>query len=232
MRRAPAPDRIPVDPLDWRPQVALPTKRPGKVTNPILEPDWEGLRVLVHYDSEGGEGGEALLRIIDDEGEDATEDEPLVTEQLLRAVSAVDCILDGFLTDQATRSGEGTFQGTTTTSVSSRLFSQPRAEVDVPGPRGHDREGVVAFVAVDVLRLDGQTLLDVPLLERKRLLDSLLLVHDRVRVSPYTQPPLAPWLATWKSAGFRGAILKAANSRYVPSSETSEWTLVSALHVR
>ncbi len=228
MNRSRTERPIPHDPLEWRPQVPLPTKRPGKITNPILEPQWEGVRVLVHYDSEGGEGGGALLRLIDDEGDDATDSEPLVAQELLTAVTAFDCVLDGFLTPQATRTGEGTFQGTTW-NVSGRLFLQPRADVDVIGPPEDPGQAKVAFVAVDVLCLDGQSLLDVPLLERKRLLESLLIVSDRVRVSPWTQPPLGGWLLTWKSAGFRGIVMKAANSRYVPARQTEEWTLVSGL---
>ena len=43
---------------------------------------------------------------------------------------------------------------------------RPAATDDTATPR--------AFVAVDLLRLDGQSLLDVPLLERKRLLESVL----------------------------------------------------------
>jgi len=89
--------------------------------------------------------------------------------------------------------------------------------------------GRVAFVAVDLLRVDGQTLLDLPLLERKRLLDSLIRQGDLVRVSPYTRPPLRSWILSWKSLGFDGAVVKAANSRYVPSTVTEEWTVVTKL---
>src|SRR3970040_794668 len=89
--------------------------------------------------------------------------------------------------------------------------------------------GRVAFVAVDLLRVAGQTLLDLPLLERKRLLDTLIRQRDLVRVSPYTRPPLRPWILSWKSLGFDGAVVKAANSRYVPSTVTEEWTVVTKL---
>ena len=217
---------VPQDPLDWRPQLPLPSRRPREIRNAILEPEWQGLHVLVHHAT--AENGEPRLRIIDDEGDDATADEPEVVDALLAAVSAVDCILDGFLTDQAGRTGEGTFQGLTSRG-SAGLIRPATAQLDIAGPASEEEELPVSFVAIDILRVDGQSLLDVPLLERKRLLESVVAPGDRVRVSPYTQPPVQPWLATWKSAGFRGVVLKAANSRYVPSSETEEWTVVSEI---
>ena len=71
-------------------------------------------------------------------------------------------------------------------------------------------------MAIDVLRLDGDSLLDVPLLERKRLLDSVVTPSDLVRVGAYVRPPLQTWIATWRRLGFVGLSYRAANSRYHP----------------
>ena len=105
------------------------------------------------------------------------------------------------------------------------IVSGPSVSADV-APGKLDEATPVAFVAVDLLRLDGQDLFDVPLLERKRVLESVVVQEERVRVSPYTQPPLASWLRTWRAAGFRGAVLKASNSRYRPGYETDQWVAV------
>lgn len=88
-------------------------------------------------------------------------------------------------------------------------------------------ELVTAFVAIDLLRVDGQELLDVPLLERKRILEAVVVESERVRVSPHARPPVETWLATWKSAGLKGAMLKAANSRYIPGGLSPEWHAVT-----
>ncbi len=45
-----------------------------------------------------------------------------------------------------------------------------------------------AFVAIDLLWLDGEPLDDVPLLERKRLLDTVLAQSRLVRVTPFVRP--------------------------------------------
>ena len=84
----------------------------------------------------------------------------------------------------------------------------------------------VAFVAIDLLRLDGDSLLDVPLLERKRLLDSVVAPSDLVRVGAYVRPPLQTWISTWRRLGFVGLSYRAANSRYHPGEEHEDWTLI------
>ena len=73
----------------------------------------------------------------------------------------------------------------------------------------------VAFVAIDLLWLDDISLLDVPLLERRRLLDGVLIESDVVRRGAYVRPPIATWLGSWRSQGFGGVTYKAANSRYL-----------------
>jgi ATP-dependent DNA ligase len=81
----------------------------------------------------------------------------------------------------------------------------------------------LAFVALDLLSIDNQTLFDVPLLERKRQLEGVLQQSPLIRLSPWVTPPVDAWLRTWRAAGFRGAVVKAANSRYVPGATTAEW---------
>jgi ATP-dependent DNA ligase len=221
----------PADPLGWRPIEPHAKSRPAEIRDPILEPRWSGRRVLAHFDLErNGREADPWLLLIDEHGEDTTDAEPDVVRALASAILSIDAVIDGYLTDQATRSGEGTF---TTTAIQTSRFGTfmraPDLEVaehvrpaDEPPPR-------VAFVAIDLLRIDGQVLLDIPLLERKRILDGLIRQGELVRVTPYTRPPVRSWLTTWKAAGFDGAVLKAANSRYVPSTVTDQWTVVTKL---
>ena len=204
--------------------------RPSAIHDPILEPHWSGRRVLVHFDLERPMAdGRPWLRIIDADGVDATDAEPPVSAALAEAILAADAVVDGFLTDQATRSGEGSSIATSLQVPRFNVLMGRTAELEPLPMRDDEGGGRVAFVAVDLLRVDGQTLLDLPLLERKRLLDGLIRQGDLVRVSPYTRPPLRSWLLSWKSLGFDGAVVKAANSHYEPSSVTEEWTVVTKL---
>ena len=220
----------PADPLEWRPQLPRDKIRPAEIVDPIVEPHWGGRHVLVHFDLKGPTHDDGpWLRLIDTDGEDASDAEPEVVAELIDAILAGDAVLDGFLTDQATRSGEGaSLAGRVTVPRFSVLMGRG-AEVDVRPLPEDAIGGPIAFVAIDLLRLDGQSLLDVPLLERRRLLDGLIRQGPLVRVSPFTRPPLRPWLQSWKSAGFEGALVKAANSRYRPSTISHEWTVVTKL---
>lgn len=87
-----------------------------------------------------------------------------------------------------------------------------------------------AFVAVDLLELDGEPLLDVPLQERRRLLESLVDERVQVRVSPAVRQPIGGWLLGWRAAGFTHYVAKHQNARYVPGQRTDDWLKVD-LHV-
>jgi bifunctional non-homologous end joining protein LigD len=96
------------------------------------------------------------------------------------------------------------------------------AESKLDAPPDHP----LAFVAIDLLSLDGQSMLDIPLLERKRLLESVLTESNLVRRSAFVRPPVDPWLASWRSMGFRELAYKAANGRYVQGQVNDDWALV------
>lgn len=201
-----------------------------EVVNPIVEPQWAGIRVLAAID-----GGLAAVR--DEDGAPFTE-RPLVERALERAVRAQAAILDGFLTKQPTENV---------------VYEPPKADVLTLGQfvakpffgirRDRQKEAaqerehlveaatfredeMVAFVATDLLWLDGDSLLDVPLLERKRLLESVIEPTELVRLGQYVRPPLQTWIATWRRFGFIGVSYRAANSRYHPGEERPDWTLV------
>jgi bifunctional non-homologous end joining protein LigD len=87
-----------------------------------------------------------------------------------------------------------------------------------------------AFVAVDLLELEGESLLDVPLQERRRLLESVVDERAQVRVSPAVKQPIGGWLLGWRANGFTHYVAKHQNSRYAPGQRTDEWLKVD-LHV-
>ncbi len=229
-RREPRPEPVPSDPLEWRPQVPLLTRRAPTITDPIVEPLWTGTRTLLHF-AVGPEGAPPRVELIDSDGNDVTAREPELAEVIGRSVLAMDAVIDGILTVQATRSGEGAaiiHQA----SMSRTTFFMPRdAGIDVERQDIYPDQ-VLAFVALDLLQIDGQRLFELPLLERKRILESLIQPSDQVRVSPFTRPPVEPWVASWKGAGFKGAMLKAANGRYVPGGYAPDWLTVTRLQMR
>jgi ATP-dependent DNA ligase len=208
------------DPIEWRPQIPRPAAKSRTVVDPIIEPLWEGVHVLVH--AEGRD-----VRVIDDQGYDVGREFADIAEALGQDLAAGQAVVDGWLTNQATRTGQGLALVPMEPPRGMGLFRAPK-----PGPPRivpHDRPAEIAFVAVDLLVLDGQVLFDLPLLERKRLLDSVIVGSELVRTSLYVRPPLERWLPSWNAVGFTGAMLKAANSRYVPGGLADDWTVAQPL---
>ena len=85
-----------------------------------------------------------------------------------------------------------------------------------------------AFVATDLLWLDGQPLDDVPLLERKRLLEAVLTESFLVRVSAFVRPSAVMTLVSWGSLGFKELSYRASNSRYIAGGVNDDWAIVRA----
>ena len=212
---------------DLRPQ-SFGATAPGKVPNPVVEPLWAGIRVLAAV-----QGEDSVL--LDETGEPVT-DQPMVEASLRRAVAADDLILDGFLTKQVSHDGTGVYVGADPLPATGKLIAQSmvgsrrdrRAEAIEHYEREHAARtfgpsDTIVFVAIDLLHLDGDPLLDVPLLERKRLLEAVVTESDLVRRSAYVRPPIDTWIHSWKALGFLGLSYKAANGHYRPGGVKDDW---------
>ena len=212
----------------WRPQTIRRGRYVPQIIDPILEPLWTGTRVLAHYRDSVREDEWGTVEVFNEDGADATADGPHAIDQLRRAVRASEAVIDGVITGEATTSGENTAIALfPTINPVRKFFLGGTQDNDVKyEPRGPREHGQPAFVAIDLLSVDGETLFDAPLLERKRVLEGLIEESELVRVSPWVRPPVRTWFNTWRSAGFRGLIMKGSNSRYLPGAETTEWALV------
>jgi bifunctional non-homologous end joining protein LigD len=227
-REAPA---VPDDPAEWAPMHAYQGRRKFDITDPVAEPLWSGARVLVHFTSTPDAVEPAQVRLIEELGADVAPELPELTEAIGRSILARRAIVDGVITRQVSLDGIGAAAIPEVRASASGLLMRNNADLDVvprgaaePGP--DDADPVDGFVAFDLLFIDGTSLLDVPLLERKRILESVMTQDQLVRVSAHVRPPIDTWVATWKAMGLRGGILKAANSRYRPGDDTIEWRLV------
>jgi hypothetical protein len=212
------------------------------IRDPVIEPYWSGLRVLVHVAPPAARAtppaahatppaddeSRPVVRLRADDGVDLAPELPSVAVELGVAIEAVEAVVDGIVTRQVGLQGVGAAPITEVRSSPTAILLRNEAGIDVV-PRGAGSRAELkeeGFVAVDLLALDGTDLLDVPLLERKRLLESVVRESPLVRLSVLARPPIETWVATWKALGLRGGILKAANSRYEPGGRTVEWQAV------
>ncbi len=213
----------------WRPQ-KFSEGRSVEVVDPLVEPLWMGLRALALV-----EGESVTIRDLDG---DEIDDFPDVATQLAQASQAGQLLLDGYLTHQPIQGIEAVAYREISASTKAsptigqmwfgsfgRLRSRkpPPAEEIGREPLPPDED--VAFVIVDLLWLDDEPLLTVPLLERKRILESVVAESQLVRRGIFVRPPIDTWVGSWRSFGFSRLAYKGANSRYVPGATNSQWAL-------
>jgi ATP-dependent DNA ligase len=198
---------------------------PYRVNDPIVEPLWAGIRALASVDD-----GEAAL--VDADG-DAIEEMEAIVAGIAAAALAEGLVVDGFLTKQALQAHGAIYAWPDEMPSMGRLVSVRRpGAVDPVALKERDFEtstfapdDEISFVAIDLLWLDGSSLLDVPLLERRRLLESVLSESEIVRLGAFVRPPIETWVASWRMQGFSGVTFKAANSRYLPGKPNPEWAV-------
>jgi bifunctional non-homologous end joining protein LigD len=179
------------------PQLARPSDAIVRSVEWHFEPCWRGERLLAWID-----GGEVTLT--DERGEAAGRDMAEAARLVSRALIDIGSgIIDGVWTDQALMREE-----------------LPDQRPDTSG--GLQR----TFVAIDLLELDGARLNDVPYLERRRLLASVLEETRRVRITPSVGMPLAGWLRAWHANGLEFCVAKHVNSRYRPGEVADDWLKV------
>jgi len=219
----------------WRPQRH--SESGGEVMDPLIEPLWTGLRVLAIVD-----GDTVSFRDVD--GDEVTEFDD-VARELAAARLSDRIIVDGYLTHQvlqeqaviARRAAEA--KSSAQPTMTQMWFGNLLRRGDRKQPSVDQAErsqpvvnGDVALVMVDLLWLEDEPLLDVPLLERKRVLESAVGESRLVRRGQFVRPPVDPWLGSWRAFGFSRMSYKAANSRYLPGQQNPEWTVADVPSAR
>jgi ATP-dependent DNA ligase len=229
----PATGSMHVATAGWRP-MTFRRRAPERTADLVCEPVWGGRRVLI--DVVGGRVGIRGMDGVELGGNEA------LRMAIDGAARAGELLLDGSLVPaplpdaRAPAALVGIEAVETPADRIKRMLVGKRslgplgvlAPADQPSqPRRGDAPAgdSVAFVATDLLWLDGQSLLDIPLMERKRLLDSALEEGDLVRRTMIGRPPFDRWLARWRAMGFDEVIFKAANGRYRPGGLSEDWSV-------
>jgi len=173
----------------------------------LFEPLWPGTRVMARV-----ERGE--LTLTDEFGDPVNAEIDEAADVLADAIRADDAVVDAVWSAQPFV-GDGS-------QVRARLPEPDRPSGAPEAPNPLEAERRRAFVAVDLVQLDGQPLHDIPFQERRRLLEALIEVGTFVRVSPAVKHPLASWVSSWTREGFDFYIAKHINSRYTPGQRNED----------
>ena len=178
----------------------------------LFEPLWPGERLMARVDR-----GDVTLT--DEDGQPAAPEVSEACPVLANAVLADGAVVDGIWSAQPFI-GDGSMAR----NWADTLAAEGLAE-EIPDPLESERRR--AFVAVDLVELDGQPLGDVPFQERRRLLESVIDEGVQVRLSPVVKHPLGSWLIGWRANGFTHYIAKHMNSHYLPGERNDDWLKLS-----
>ena len=159
-----------------------------------FEIKWDGYRTIAHID-------DGRVRLQSTAGHDVTDRWPEFSG-LPGAVNARSAILDGEL-------------------VVFDDDGRPRFELAQRSGVGSDRQAVIQFF--DVLQIDGSDTIDLPYLDRRRLLEQLVEPGDNWTVPSFRIGDGAALVAATAEQGLEGVIAKRVDSRYRPATRTKDW---------
>jgi bifunctional non-homologous end joining protein LigD len=180
----------------YAPMLATLAKEIPRGTGWVFEVKWDGYRAIARI-----AGGEATLTSRN--GNDLTARFPGVAKELVKAVKTPDCVLDGEVCalDEAGRS-----------SFSAMQQSKPGTPI--------------VYYVFDLLEVEGEPLVDLPLVERRKRLERLLDKRNRtVRLSESFDDGAA-LLAAAKQQRLEGIVAKRLNSRYAVGKRTRDWVKI------
>jgi bifunctional non-homologous end joining protein LigD len=195
---------LPRLPESLRPMLPRPVTGPFDSQDHLFEPSWGGLRALAYIGpSETPGGGET--RIIDVDGAEVGSRLPELAGLAVR-VDARSAVLDGELV-----------------AVDARGRADPRELARrIAGQPGR----AVAFLAFDLLHLDGRSLLSWPLERRRRQLRRVLRPGDEVVAVPAIA---GEGRALWDAAaaqGIAGVMARQRTSPYLSGVRSRLWRFI------
>jgi bifunctional non-homologous end joining protein LigD len=99
-----------------------------------------------------------------------------------------------------------------------------RRSPDGPRLTAKERTAIpLAYMVFDLLYLDGSSLLDVPLEERKRLLHRVMRPHPLVRYAAHVVGEGEAFIRAAADRGLEGVVAKRRASRYEPGTRSRDW---------
>jgi ATP-dependent DNA ligase len=191
---------------DLRPMLPRPLPEPFDSPDHYFEPWWGGVRALV-FVGPAVEPGAGDVRVVDGDGVDRTTALPELAGTAVR-VAARSAILDGEL---VVVGGDG------------------RADPEALAARlAGDLGRPAAFLAFDLLHLDGRSLLDQPLTKRRRALRRALRPGDAVVAVPAIATEGRALFEAIVAQGLAGMMARQRQGPYLPGTRSRLWRFIPA----
>ena len=205
LRLEPDVPTLPNLPVMLRPMLARPLAEPFDSTDHLFEPSWGGLRSLV-FVGPAETPGAGDVRLIDGDGRDLTSALPELAGLAVRLDSR-SAVLDGELV----------------VVDPNGLADNVELERRLTGARGRP----VAFLAFDLLHLDGRSLLSAPLDRRRQSLRRVLRPGDEVVAVPAIAGEGRALYDAAATQGIAGIMARQRSSPYLPGIRSRLWRFIA-----
>jgi len=184
---------------------------PGELPAPGdwgYEIKWDGMRIIAHLDSDG-------VRLQSGNGNNATVSFP--------ELQGLEVLLDGF--DSLILDGEAV----AIDEEGSPSFSLLQQRMHVSDPADARRRAVgtpVSYAIFDLLHVNGQDTMKLPLRDRRSLLEQIVDPGPHWRLTAMHEDDPAGLLATITERGLEGIVAKQLSSIYQPGKRPPSWRKV------
>lgn len=196
---------LPNPPSNLRPMLARPLPEPFDSPDHLFEPSWGGRRTIaIVGPAEVAGAGEVTL--VDDQGSALRQLPPELAGLAVR-LAARSAILDGEL---VVVDGSGRADPA---ELARRLAGEPGRPV--------------AYLAFDLLHLDGRSLLNVPLEKRRDLMRRILRPADEVLVVPAIPGEGRALFSAVAAQGLPGILARQRTSPYLPGVRSRLWRFIA-----
>ena len=194
------------------PMLAVGADAPRDLSGHLLEPKWDGVRVIVTVH-------DGAVRLTSRNGRDVTSHYPELAG-LAGALGGRSAVLDGEVVtfDDA---GRPSFQ-----QLQRRMHVRaPVADLVAAVP--------VQAMLFDLLWLDGELLIGLPQRERRRRLEALALDGPSWHTTPLLPPaPIDELLRACDKVGMEGYVVKRADAPYHPGRRSAAWVKLKCVQRR
>lgn len=180
-------------PDDWRPQKATLSDEPFDHPDWIFEPKYDGYRAFARLQKQ-------KVELISRNGLSFNKKYPEILSSLPN--DRGDMLLDG---EVVVEDEEGRTR-----------FQWLQHYEDTP-------KGTLRFYVFDILYFGGYDLRNLDLMRRKKILEAVLPVSDRIRLSPYTEEKGTDAYRKAEKARSEGIIAKRESSRYMENKRSKDW---------
>ena len=204
LRLDPGIAMLPNLPDSLRPMLPRPAEEPFDSAAHVFEPAWGGLRAFA-FIGPADAPGDGAVRVVDGGGRDVGASLPELGGMAVR-IDARSAILDGELVavDDAGRADDAELQR--------RIAGEPGR--------------AVAFLAFDLLHLDGKSLLTTPLQRRRELLRRVLHPGDEVVAVPAIAAEGRALHAAAAAQGIAGIMARERTSPYLTGVTSRLWRFI------